>query len=228
MAQRTRSRSLSEQRSGQSDEKGPAARRRPRAAREAYFLYVERAAEGANAADGPLSSLWLALQPAFEALGQGIDAVEPPVPVQEERDGRVRRVGGKLLADLLLEILVGLQVLGSIVEGPREGRLRFRAPDEVEQLHPALGVRRALHEHPRLDLPVVGGLVPDHLEGGPVVDDRVAGAPVPDRDQVHLLVLDELLRLGAGGPPDLDVWLDAIQALERPLDIEGIGLLQVR
>src|SRR5204863_10118692 len=37
---------------------GPAARRRPTAAREAYFLYVERAAEGANAADGPLSSLW--------------------------------------------------------------------------------------------------------------------------------------------------------------------------
>ena len=36
-------------------EKGPAARRRPKAAREAYSLYVERAAEGANAADGPLS-----------------------------------------------------------------------------------------------------------------------------------------------------------------------------
>src|SRR2546425_7041099 len=43
---------------GWSDEKGPAARRRPRAAREAYSLYVERAAEGANAADGPLSSLY--------------------------------------------------------------------------------------------------------------------------------------------------------------------------
>src|SRR2546425_8146822 len=37
-------------------EKGPAARRRPRAAREAYSLYVERAAEGANEADGPLSA----------------------------------------------------------------------------------------------------------------------------------------------------------------------------
>src|SRR5262249_60672678 len=35
---------------------GPDARRRPRAAREAYFLYVERAAEGANEADGPLSA----------------------------------------------------------------------------------------------------------------------------------------------------------------------------
>src|SRR6266511_2541490 len=43
----------------QAAQKGPDARRRPRAAREAYSLYVERAAEGANAADGPLSSLWL-------------------------------------------------------------------------------------------------------------------------------------------------------------------------
>src|SRR5437867_6583015 len=41
---------------GQNDEKGPAARRRPMAAREAYSLYVERAAEGANEADGPLSA----------------------------------------------------------------------------------------------------------------------------------------------------------------------------
>jgi hypothetical protein len=42
---------------GQSDEKGSAARRRPRAGREAYFLYVERPAEGANEADEPLSAL---------------------------------------------------------------------------------------------------------------------------------------------------------------------------
>jgi hypothetical protein len=40
----------------QAAEKGPDARRRPKAAREAYFLYVERAAEGANEADGPLSA----------------------------------------------------------------------------------------------------------------------------------------------------------------------------
>ena len=39
----------------QASEKGPDARRRPTAAREAYFLYGERAAEGANEADGPLS-----------------------------------------------------------------------------------------------------------------------------------------------------------------------------
>src|SRR6266850_3933851 len=44
----------------QAVEKGPVARRRPKVAREAYSLYVERAAEGANEADGPLSSLSLA------------------------------------------------------------------------------------------------------------------------------------------------------------------------
>jgi len=38
-------------------EKDPAARRRPKVVREAYFLYVDRATEGANEADGPLSSL---------------------------------------------------------------------------------------------------------------------------------------------------------------------------
>ncbi len=37
-------------------EKGPVARRRPKAAREAYSLYVERAVEGANEANGPLSA----------------------------------------------------------------------------------------------------------------------------------------------------------------------------
>src|SRR5215472_15846136 len=44
---------------GESDEKGPDARRRPMAAREAYSLYVERAGEGGNEADGPLSSVSL-------------------------------------------------------------------------------------------------------------------------------------------------------------------------
>ena len=39
----------------QAAQKGPDARRRPTAAREAYFPYVERAAEGANEADGPFS-----------------------------------------------------------------------------------------------------------------------------------------------------------------------------
>ena len=37
-------------------EKGPDARRRPKVAGEAYSLYVERAADGANEADGSLSA----------------------------------------------------------------------------------------------------------------------------------------------------------------------------
>jgi hypothetical protein len=40
----------------QAAQKGPDARRRPTAAREAYFLYVERAAKGANEADGRFSA----------------------------------------------------------------------------------------------------------------------------------------------------------------------------
>src|SRR6266568_4501788 len=42
--------------SRQAAQKGPDARRRPKVAREAYFLYVERAIEGANEADGPFSA----------------------------------------------------------------------------------------------------------------------------------------------------------------------------
>jgi hypothetical protein len=45
---------------GESGEKGSAARRRPKSVREAYFLYVDRADEGANEADEPLSALSLA------------------------------------------------------------------------------------------------------------------------------------------------------------------------
>ncbi|MFI5373436.1 MAG: hypothetical protein ACHQ8D_02225 [Candidatus Rokuibacteriota bacterium] len=40
----------------QTAQKGPAARRRRSAAREAYSPYVERAAAGANEADGPFSA----------------------------------------------------------------------------------------------------------------------------------------------------------------------------
>src|SRR5688500_100942 len=40
----------------QDAQKGPDARRRPKAAGEAHFLYVEPAAEGADEADGPFSA----------------------------------------------------------------------------------------------------------------------------------------------------------------------------
>src|SRR5438094_745225 len=54
------------------DEDGPDARRRPTAAREAYSLYVERAAEGDNEADGPSSSRSHSLDDGFAE-----DAVRP-------------------------------------------------------------------------------------------------------------------------------------------------------
>src|SRR5258705_12485068 len=70
-------------------ERGPDARRRPKAAGEAYFLYVEPAAEGANEADGPLSAS-RALQEAAESAA-----------VVEERLAAVvaARVEGLDLAD---------------------------------------------------------------------------------------------------------------------------------
>src|SRR5438093_10681877 len=47
-------------------QKGPDARRRPKAAREPYSLYGERAAEGANEADGPFSAACSVVVDAFD------------------------------------------------------------------------------------------------------------------------------------------------------------------
>ncbi len=55
----------------QAAQKGPDARRRPRAAREAYSLDVERAAEGANEADGPFSAAGYRARPRIDAGGPG-------------------------------------------------------------------------------------------------------------------------------------------------------------
>jgi N-acetylmuramic acid 6-phosphate etherase len=52
----------------QAAQKGPDARRRPTAAREAYSLYVERAAEGANEAGGPFSAA------CYEWLGPAVSS----------------------------------------------------------------------------------------------------------------------------------------------------------
>ena len=54
--QRPQSRRSAPTRTGRTLKRGPDARRRPTAAREAYLLYVERAAEGADDADGPFSA----------------------------------------------------------------------------------------------------------------------------------------------------------------------------
>src|SRR3970282_1786971 len=61
----------------QAAQRGPDARRRPTAAREAYFLYVERAAEGANEADGPFSAACLCPEGRQHLLRKQIHLPEP-------------------------------------------------------------------------------------------------------------------------------------------------------
>src|SRR5438045_4063129 len=72
-------------------EKGPAARRRPKAAREAYSLYVERAAEGANEADGPLSRPWRGGDGTARSNGD-LEAIRQPAR-REPRGGAHRGRG---------------------------------------------------------------------------------------------------------------------------------------
>src|SRR5215831_5925585 len=69
-------------------EKGPDARRRPTAAREAYLPYVERAAEGANEAYGPLSASWLEFHVGIEPVAQGIPHQVDDEGREEDREAR--------------------------------------------------------------------------------------------------------------------------------------------
>ena len=62
------------------DQKGSDARRRPRVAREAYSLYVERAAAGANEADGPFSSARRQLFFGSHTLRRGSNVSRRPSP----------------------------------------------------------------------------------------------------------------------------------------------------
>src|SRR6185295_5918465 len=81
--------SLSEK-AGQSDEKGPAARRRPKAAGEAYFPYVEPAAEGANEAEkaGQSDEKGPAARRRPKAAGEAyFPYVEPAAEGANEADG---------------------------------------------------------------------------------------------------------------------------------------------
>src|SRR5207249_2858315 len=104
------------------DEKGPAARRRPKAAREAYFLYVERAAEGANEADGPLSSPWSERQPPLDErealLGLGVRPVEHDPPLGEDAVGPGEREGE---ADILLDQQHGEPARGQVAQHAVDG-----------------------------------------------------------------------------------------------------------
>ena len=76
----------------QAAEKGPAARRRPKAGREAYSLYVERPVEGANEADGPLSAVCEAAVSGFRLGRQqgevAVDAAPAAVPTGEDEGRR--------------------------------------------------------------------------------------------------------------------------------------------
>src|SRR5215470_7274595 len=58
----------------QAAQKGPDARRRPMVAREAYSLYVERAIEGVNEADGPFSAALLAVGAGQDSVQQNVHA----------------------------------------------------------------------------------------------------------------------------------------------------------
>src|SRR5262249_35482983 len=105
-----------------SDEKGPAARRRTMAAREAYLPYVERAAEGANAADGPLSSVWLD----FLDLSAAEESLRP----HEQHDEQERERHDLAVGD-------GLR-----------GHERFREPDDQASHHRTRDVAEtAEHDH---------------------------------------------------------------------------------
>src|SRR5262249_57889850 len=51
---------------------------------------------------------------------------------------------------------------------------------------------------------------------------QLARGSMPDRHHIELAIADELLRLIALAPPDLDVRLDLIELLERAVDIQWI------
>src|SRR5713101_6855134 len=145
-------------------EKGPDARRRPKAAGEAYFLYVEPAAEGANEADGPLSA---ACTLEVDQLGHPLAM---PCGVAE---GEFRPLGPLEVevqvvlpgeSDAAVELDAGA---GDPAVGVRDIRLRH-ANRELALRHPLVhgprGVVRDrlavldIHQH-------IGGLVLDALVG---------------------------------------------------------------
>src|SRR2546428_11949279 len=67
----------------QAAQKGPDARRRPMAAREAYFLYVERAVEGDNEADGPFSAACYEARRPHASVSASTDTAPQPPPTTQ-------------------------------------------------------------------------------------------------------------------------------------------------
>src|SRR5436309_4809309 len=110
-------------RNSQAAQIGPVARRRPKAAREAYSLYVERAAEGANEADGPLSSLSAQMrQDALEPVGQRRHQLEP-LSCRRMREGEPGRVKGhapEALDEVRGHVIGGLRAAPPVGEVPQQ------------------------------------------------------------------------------------------------------------
>src|SRR5713101_3683502 len=119
------------EKSWQAAQKGPAARRRPRAAREAYSLYVERAAEGANEADGPFSAACSALVPDVvdedvlaEAVGRGEEGaamVDARHLLHEGHQGAALLQHEGVDGDALAR--AALRFLERLLEGESDGRV---------------------------------------------------------------------------------------------------------
>src|SRR6266542_415247 len=146
----------------QGGEKGPDARRRPMAAREAYSLYVERAAAGANEADGPLSLACSADFPGFAGH-------------QELRDIPRTAVRDRLL--LLLEENLLVRGLAILAQQSAEGNRILGRPELGEQ-HGGGTIGRVVH--PERALRHVLDL--DHLGLDPVEHETAAIVGRPEHD----------------------------------------------
>src|SRR5262249_54695697 len=113
----------------QAAQKGPDARRRPRAARKPYCLYGERAAEGANEADGPFSAA--CLLHLGERARELLESQELALGVRQVRDAQTVLVPARV--DLALE-LHGNGVDGRITTiAPRRIGLELPVPGGVDQ-----------------------------------------------------------------------------------------------
>ena len=132
--------------------------------------------------------------------------------------GRGRHVLGRLRADELERLLIDRPV-GDLVG---DGRLRLGLGGPRDELHGAVLVLGAARDHPRVPLQLA--LVP--LEAGfraLLLDGE--DPPAPRGGQLHLAVGEQLGRLGARGPPHVDLLLDAVHRFERPLDVQGVDLV---
>src|SRR5262249_47002890 len=122
-----------------------------------------------------------------------------------------RRRIGRAVIEPPVELGLGLGVRGELYEFPRQ-----------------LAVGRALEHAPRAR--AADRAVPDELDRHALLL-QLARASIPDRHHIELAIANELLRLIALAPPDLDVRLDLVELLERAVDvqrIESIGRHAVR